>query len=198
MQLDCRSHPNAGAQETTVDDLERTAQMPDTPLSPDEHAKQSAETLAAVKRMEAGLAANANDMDTHFHEDFVWRGNQGCGTKPSLEAFRQNWQLPFRAIFTDRDYKTERFLADGEWASCFGYIEATHSGTFMGIPATGKRVRIPYMDFWHVKDGRIADNPVSVDFASVMAQLGVDVFGGEGWEAFDTGDKEPPMPETVE
>ncbi len=161
----------------------------------EDHVRQSAETLAAIRLMEAALAANSNDMATHFHEDFVWRGNQGCGTKNSLAEFRANWQLPIRAAFTERDYKTERFLADGEWAACFGHIEATHSGTFMGIPATGKRVRIPYMDFWHVKDGRIADNPVSVDFASVLAQLGVDVFDGKGWETYDRGEVTPPKPE---
>ena len=164
-------------------------------MDAEEHARLSAESLAAVKRMEDGLAAGENDMAKYFHEDFVWRGNKGCGTKNSLEEFRNNWQLPFRATFTDRDYKTERFIADGDWAACFGHIEATHSGTFMGIPATGKRVKIPYMDFWHVKEGRIADNPVSVDFASIMAQLGVDVFGGEGWEAYDSGEKMPPKPE---
>ena len=64
----------------------------------------------------------------------------------------------------------------------------------MGIPATGKRVKIPYMDFWRVEDGRISDNPVSVDFASVMAQLGIDVFGGEGWEAYDNNEKTPATP----
>ena len=95
----------------------------------------------------------------------------------------------------DRAREIDTRLADGEWASCFGYIEATHSGEFMGIPATGKRVKIPYMDFWRVVDGRIADNPVSVDFAHVMAQLGVDVFGGQGWEKYDRGDETPPRPE---
>ena len=46
---------------------------------------------------------------------------------------------------------------------------------------------MPYMDFWHVKDGWIKDNPVYVDFASVLLQLGRDVFAGEGWEACDSG-----------
>lgn len=160
-----------------------------------DHATRSAETLAAVRRMEDGLAAGENDMARYFHEDFLWRGNQGCGTKRGLAEFRANWQLPFRATFTDRDYKTERFLADGEWAACFGHIEATHSGPFMGIAPTGKRVKIPYMDFWRVEDGRIADNPVSVDFAAVLAQLGHDVFGGEGWETYDRGERQPPVPE---
>ena len=164
-------------------------------MSSDQHDSTSAATLAAVKRMEAGLAAGESDMTPYFTPGFQWRGNQGCGTKDGLDAFRRNWQLPLRAAFTDRDYKTEKFLADGEWAACFGHIEATHSGPFMGIAPTGKRVRIPYMDFWRVEDGRIADNPVSVDFPAVLAQLGVDVFDGKGWEAYDEGRAEPPRPD---
>lgn len=155
---------------------------------------RSAETLDAIKGMERALGAGSDDMAAHFHADFVWRGNAGCGTKVGLEAFRRNWQLPLRAAFTDRVYRTEKYLADGDWAACFGHIEATHSGAFMGIGPTGRRVRIPYMDFWRVEDGRIRDNPVFVDFAAVLAQLGRDVFAGEGWEAFDRGDKTPPAP----
>jgi predicted ester cyclase len=153
------------------------------------------ETLAVVKRMEAALAANSDDMVAHFHERFRWMGNAGCGTKNGLDEFRRNWQLPLRAAFTGREYQTEQFVAEGEWASCFGHIEATHSGEFMGIPPTGKRVTIPYMDFWRVQDGRIVDNWVCVDFPSVLAQLGVDVFDGRGWEAFDRGERTPPKPE---
>ena len=164
-------------------------------MAPEDHQEQSAETLAAVKRMEDALGRSEMDMTPYFHEDFQWRGNRGCGTKEGVEAFRRNWQWPLRAAFTDRTYLTEKFLADGEWAACFGHIEATQSGPFMGIPATGKRVRIPYMDFWRVVDGRIKDNPVSVDFAAVLAQLGRDVFDGHGWEAYDSGDAVPPRPE---
>lgn len=151
-------------------------------------------TRQVIQRMEAALAANADDMAAHFHEDFRWMGNRGCGTKTSLDAFRTNWQLPLRAAFTDRDYKTERVICEGDWASCFGHIEATHSGTFMGLAPTGQRVTIPYMDFWRIEDGRIADNWVSVDFPAVLAQLGRDVFDGHGWEHFDDGSATPPAP----
>lgn len=164
-------------------------------MTPEEHYAQSQATLAAVKAMEDALAANANDMETYFHKDFRWMGNYGCGTKQGLQAFRDHWQLPLRAAFTERDYKTERFMADGDMASCFGHIEGTHSGTFMGIEATGKRIKIPYIDFWLVRDGKIADNWVSVDFALVLAQLGEDIFAGRGWEAYDEGRITPPKPD---
>jgi hypothetical protein len=77
-------------------------------------------------------------------------------------------------------------------SSGFGRIEATHSGEFMGIAPTGKRVKIPYMDFWKVTGGRIADNWVSVDFPAVLAQLGRDVFDGRGWERLDDSSLPPP------
>ena len=155
---------------------------------------QSTATLAVIQNMEAALAANSNDMAAHFHKDFRWMGNYGCGTKHGLDAFRRNWQLPIRAAFTEREYKTQQFIVQGAWASCFGHIEATHSGPFMGIPATGKRIKIPYMDFWLVKEGRIADNWVSVDFPAILAQLGHDVFNGQGWEHYDDDSRTPPQP----
>ena len=160
-------------------------------MTPDQQTEASRQVIL---RMEVALAANANDMDSYFHDDFRWIGNTGCGTKPGLQAFRNNWQLPLRAAFTDRSYVTTKFIAEGDWVSCFGHIEGTHSGDFMGIAATGKRVIIPYMDFWRIEDGRIKDNWVSVDFAQVLAQLGRDVFIGHGWESFDEGTRTPPSP----
>lgn len=156
---------------------------------------QSQETLDVIHRMEAGLAGNSNAMTDHFTEDFRWMGNYGCGTKHGLKEFRRNWQLPIRAAFTDRKYNTDKFLVDGEWAACFGHIDALHTGPFMGIAATNKRVKIPYMDFWLVRDGRIADNWVSVDFPSMLMQMGKDVFGGQGWEGFDERRITPDVPE---
>ena len=159
------------------------------------YEEKSKETYSVVKAMEDALIAGSNDMGKYFHEEFRWMGNQGCGTKKNLKEFRNNCQLPLRAAFTDRIYKTAKFLVDGEWAACFGHIDAIHSGEFMGIVPTNKRVKIHYTDFWEVKEGLIADNWVTVDFPSILAQLGVDVFNGQGWEAYDRGEKKPRKPE---
>ena len=47
------------------------------------------------------------------------------------------------------------------------------------------------MDFWKVVDGKIIDNWVMVDFPHVMAQLGVDLFQGHGWEKYDNREETP-------
>lgn len=150
--------------------------------------------LDIVQDMERALGRSETDMRPWFHEDFVWDGNYGCGRKAGVRAFFDSWQKPYRAAFADRSYHTERWLEDGDWAACFGTCKARHAGDFMGIAPTGKAVCIPYIDFWQIREQRIAYNKVSVDFADVLAQLGHDVFAGAGWEAFDRGDKTPPAP----
>ena len=157
---------------------------------------KTAETRAVIEGMIDGLNDHRiDDIGQFFTESFRWMGNFGCGTKTGLTEFQDNWQRPFQAAFSDKVCVDEARLFMGEWAAAFGRQEATHSGTFMGIAPTGKRVEIRYMDFWKVVDGRIEDNWVMVDFPHVMAQLGVDVFNGEGWEKYDRGDAEAPRPE---
>ncbi|MDG0990231.1 MAG: ester cyclase [Yoonia sp.] len=164
-------------------------------LTRDTDMSKTAETKAVIEGMVDGLNDHRiGDIGEFFAQSFRWMGNAGCGTKPDLQAFQDNWQKPFQAAFHDKVCVDEARLYMGEWAAAFGRQEATHGGTFMGIEPTGKRIEIRYMDFWKVEDGRITDNYVMVDFPYVLAQLGVDCFNGEGWEAFDRGDKEPPKP----
>ncbi len=82
--------------------------------------------------------------------------------------------------------------------ACFGRQEATHSGEFMGIAPTGKRVEIRYMDFWKVVDGKIQDNWVMIDVIGVMRQLGVDPLQGKGWDEFGEGWRPPAPAERAE
>lgn len=164
-------------------------------LTRDTDMTKTEATRAVIEGMVDGLNDHRiDDIGQFFAEGFRWMGNQGCGTKTGLKEFQDNWQRPFQAAFKDKVCVDEARLFMGEWAAAFGRQEATHAGEFMGIPASGKRVVIRYMDFWKVQDGRITDNWVMVDFPHVMAQLGVDCFNGRGWEAYDRGEKVPPRP----
>ena len=164
-------------------------------LSRDTDMSKTEATRAVIEGMVDGLNDHrVADIDEFFSESFRWMGNTGCGTKHGLQQFQDNWQRPFQAAFSDKVCVDEARLYMGEWAAAFGRQEATHTGTFMNVAPTGKRIEIRYMDFWKVVDGKIVDNYVHVDFPHVMAQLGVDAFGGEGWEAFDRGERDDPRP----
>jgi predicted ester cyclase len=155
-------------------------------LSKDTDLDKTEATRRVIEEMVDGLNDHRiADIGEFFSESFRWMGNAGCGTKNGVREFQDNWQKPFQAAFADKVCVDEARLFMGEWAAAFGRQEATHAGDFMGVPATGTRVEIRYMDFWKVVDGTIVDNWVTVDFAHVLSQLGVDVFNGEGWEKFD-------------
>ncbi len=162
-------------------------------LSRDTDMDKTDQTRQVIEGMVDGLNDHRiGDIGEFFSETFRWMGNAGCGTKNGLREFQSNWQQPFQAAFSDKVCVDEARLYMGEWAAAFGRQEAIHSGDFMGVPASGKKVEIRYMDFWKVVDGKIVDNWVMVDFPHVLAQLGKDVFGGEGWEAFDRGERTTP------
>lgn len=157
-------------------------------LTKDNDLSKTTQTRTVVESMVDGL----NDhqilgMSEFFSQSFRWMGNAGCGTKNGLKEFQDNWQKPFQAAFSNKVCIDEARLFEGEWGAAFGRQEAIHSGEFMGIAPTGKRVEIRYMDFWKVSDGKIVDNWVMVDFPYVMQQLGIDPFNGQGWENFDVG-----------
>jgi predicted ester cyclase len=172
------------------------ARPPQGELTKTNDPSKREDTRRVIEGMVDGLNDHRiADIGEFFTQGFRWMGNAGCGFKNGLKEFQDNWQKPFQAAFSDKVCVDEARLFDGEWGAAFGRQEATHSGEFMGIAPTGKRVHIRYMDFWKVVDGKIVDNWVMVDFPYVMQQLGVDPFNGHGWEAFDRGEKIPPSPQ---
>ena len=167
-------------------------------LSADNDTTKTADTRAVIEGMVDGLNDHRiADIGEYFADDFRWMGNAGCGFKEGLREFQEAWQKPFQAAFSEKVCIDEARLFDGEWAAAFGRQEAVHSGDFMGIPASGKKVVIRYMDFWKVVEGKIIDNWVMVDFPDVMRQLGVDAFNGNGWEKLTENPKRDFRPDQL-
>ena len=155
-------------------------------LTKNNDLSKTQKTQEVIESMVDGLNDHRiEDIGEFFSENFRWMGNFGCGTKSGLKEFQDNWQKPFQEAFSNKVCIDEARLFMGEWAAAFGKQEAIHTGEFMGIKPTGKKVEIRYMDFWKVSEGKIQDNWVMVDFPFVMKQLGVDIFNGMGWEKFD-------------
>ena len=156
---------------------------------------ESESSLRVVEKMVEDLNSHVIDgQDKWWHDDAKWRGPAGAGAMSSLKEFQDNWQRPFLRAFPDKKAHDVVRVAQGRYVAAAGYQEATHKGEFMGIPATGKKVRLRYMDFWEVEDGKIKDNWVLLDIVDVMRQLGVDPLDGMGMDqgkwtlgAFDMG-----------
>lgn len=161
-------------------------------LTKNNDLSKTEETRRVVESMVDGLNDHVVDgIGAFFHPDFRWIGSAGCGVRHGLKAFQDGWQRSFLNAFSDKVCVDEARIAEGEWMGAFGRQEATHTGEFMGIPATGKRVNVRYMDFWKVQDGKIIDNWVMIDVIDVMRQLGVDPLNGKGWDDRGEGFRPP-------
>lgn len=79
---------------------------------------------------------------------------------------------PFITAFPDLHVTIEEILGEGDKVMTRGVFIGTQRGEFMGIPSTGKAVRVSYMDEWRIADGKAVENWVRLDILSLMQQLG--------------------------
>jgi steroid delta-isomerase-like uncharacterized protein len=78
-----------------------------------------------------------------------------------------------RNAFPDIDWVMEEMVAEGELVFSRFTWSGTHSGTFLGIPATGRRVNVPGMVLDRVVAGRMAESRILMNSMAMMQQLGV-------------------------
>jgi predicted ester cyclase len=105
----------------------------------------------------------------------IWHGPAGMGDFHGVDAFKYELLRPFYKAFPDYHAKNDIEVANEEWVSATGFVTATHRGEWLGLPATGKRMRMRFSDFWLVRNGRLVENWVMIDEIDVMRQLGVDL-----------------------
>jgi ketosteroid isomerase-like protein len=71
--------------------------------------------------------------------------------------------------FTQRD---SHYIEQGNMVVRRILCNATHSGQFMGIPPTGKRVSYEGFEMIRIVDGRIVEDWILVDTLSILQQIG--------------------------
>jgi predicted ester cyclase len=79
----------------------------------------------------------------------------------------------FTDAFPDMRITVEEVIGEGEKVATRGTWSGTHKGSFMGVAATGKSVKIGYIDMWRFENGRAVENWVQMDMLGLMQQLGV-------------------------
>jgi predicted ester cyclase len=88
-----------------------------------------------------------------------------AGTKGKLSAFL--------TAFPDIHFVFEDEVYQGDKLAGRGYFTGTHKGSLFGIPATGKAVKVKFMDLWRFENGKLAEYWGQPDMMGLMQQLGV-------------------------
>lgn len=76
-----------------------------------------------------------------------------------------------RAGFPDHDAKVVHLVAEGDLVATYKTFTGTNSGSFFGMPPTGKRATIRVMDFVRCRNGKVTEHWNIVDMAGLMEQL---------------------------
>lgn len=114
----------------------------------------------------------------YWHEDMLWHGPGGIGTSYRWEGFIKDHREPFLRAFPDRKGGNHFcHIGDGSYAAVSGWpsMAMTHTGEYLGVPATGRRLTLRVMDFYRCAGGRIMENWVFLDLVDLFAQMDVDL-----------------------
>jgi steroid delta-isomerase-like uncharacterized protein len=75
--------------------------------------------------------------------------------------------------FPDFRYEPQELFVDGDRVAQVATFEATHSGIFMGMPPTGRRVHVPGVFLFTFRDHQIGRLRGVYDVTALLVQAGV-------------------------
>ena len=105
-----------------------------------------------------------------FWEDMVERA-PFPGQGPGLEGLKDVLR-GLRAAFPDMRWTVQEQIAEGDKVLSRFDWTGTHRGTFLGVPATDRPVKVWGMVIDHFEGGKIKDTRIIMDTLGLMMQLG--------------------------
>lgn len=114
---------------------------------------------------------NQNDFDfakTIMVPDYDLHFNEGPG---GYAAWREGMEWIHQA-FPLMHFKLLSLIAENDLVAVRSEWTATHSGEFMGIPATGRTVVVRNADYYQLRGGKMVAHWDVTDFLSALSQIG--------------------------
>lgn len=99
----------------------------------------------------------------HSHNARVPSGPQG------IKAFARQ----FVVGFADFEGTIQEILADGDKVMIWLRWRGTHTGTFAGVPATGKRVEFDTVEIFRIAGGKVVEHWDIADRLALQSALGL-------------------------
>ena len=79
--------------------------------------------------------------------------------------------MAFRTGFPDATFQVRDIVAEADRVAVRYTIDAVHTGSFYGMPPTGRAVHIEGISMYRIIDGRLAEAWVQYDQAGLMRQI---------------------------
>ena len=138
------------------------------------------QNIALAKKMFE--AWGKGDMETYgelMAPGYVYYYPSGTEKSSSLEEIREMAKM-FWNGFPDMSFTMEEIFAAGDRVT-FRFIQrGTHTGDFMGIPATGNTFESSGILISRIEDGKVVEQWEEFDMLGMMMQLGMELKPKEG------------------
>ena len=96
------------------------------------------------------------------------------GSNPPMDRQgHEGFAVGFYAGFPDAHHEIDDAFGTEDRTFVRAILHGTHSGSFFGIPATGKPMKVPLHAVFHVADGKVQALVATFDEAGLLRQLGV-------------------------
>jgi steroid delta-isomerase-like uncharacterized protein len=133
--------------------------------------------------MSAADNKNLNDRWIQAFNERDWSTEKDCrghgfrahvsgGTPPLDSAGWEGFLGSFTAAFPDARIDVHSSIGEGDLVSTLWTIRGTHQGEFQGVPASGRPIEMPGVDFSRVEGGKIAEHWAQFDVMGLMGQIG--------------------------
>lgn len=136
---------------------------------------------AVVRRFIEECSNGRNDalLEQIISPDWLSHGTQSAsayapGLPRGVEGVKQLQSQVF-SIWPDNHWTIEDMIAEGDKVVVRMTSQATHQGTYRGIPATGKQVRFSSIWIYRLVDGKIVEAWRSADDLGRVLQIGGEI-----------------------
>jgi|ERR1700733_9935261 predicted ester cyclase len=121
--------------------------------------------------------ADPQRRNEYFHlysHDIVVHGYQGI--LPGLASVKQ-FYYSFWRVFPDARVKAQELISDGDTLVARYTIMGTMQEDFMGVAATGQRIKLPGISILHFRNSKCYERWTCSDSLILLNQIGTSVAG---------------------
>ena len=126
---------------------------------------------ATMTRLYEGINEGNLDLFDVLVDENVVEHEEFPGIPPGREGVKQFFGM-MREAFDGFRFDVEDIVVEGDKGAARVTMKGTHSGEFMGVPATGKQVNVSAIDIFRLADGKIVEHWGVTDTMALMQQLG--------------------------
>lgn len=112
-----------------------------------------------------------------WHRNLTFYGPGGIGMATNVGEFQRHVLDLYHAAFTNRSVDEKMLFCEGNYCGAYGVLWGHHVGTWVGLPASGKRLGLRFGMHFRIVGGLVQEGWAILDFPGLFTQLGLDFFG---------------------